>query len=319
MSQSSLVVGLTNKSDIMRLMVKVFSAETCLGSSNPGTQKGPKVLLEHSLLAGLDHNKYKHEILPPIKDKPGLVNSKNEWPHNYAALVDLNKRLYQQIITNCSLDDIALTLGGDHSISAATLFASKLRFEDVVVVYIDAHPDCTSPDNSLSGNMHGMQLATVMGDSLYKDFNYPQYDYKEVFLIGIKDIDPAEREYLYSNHILHIHMDEIIANGIAACLKKITKHINSRPVHVSLDIDSIDTTEAPGTGIINKGGLSYREVSYLARHLGDQKIVAIDLVEVNPDRDKNNKTVNLGSELVVNLLGGEWSPYTQYMNLQSKH
>lgn len=294
-------------------MLKIFPAETSLGSSNPGTEKAPSLIVKKSLASGLKHNGIGFALQEPIRSKSG---NKKEWPHNHSSLVEFNHRLYQEIINKCGLNDIALTLGGDHSVGAGSLFATKLRFEDAVVVYIDAHPDCTGPKTSLSGNMHGMQLATVMGDSLYGDFNYPSYDYKEVFLLGIKDIDPAERDYLHTNHILHVHMDEIIETGIAAALTKISKHIGNKPLHVSLDIDSIDVTEAPGTGIINKGGLSYREISYVARHLANHNIVAIDLVEVNPLRDHDDKTIKLGSELIINLLGGEWSPYTQYMLLR---
>lgn len=293
-----------------KAMLKIFPAATCLGSSNPGTEKAPALIVKKSLSAGLRHNGIGFVVQEPTKAKSG---DKKEWPHNHSALVDFNRRLYKEIVSTCDLQDIALTLGGDHSVSAGSMFATKLRFDDAVVAYIDAHPDCTSPKTSLSGNIHGMQLATVMGDSLYNDFNYPSYDYKEVFLIGIKDVDPAEREYMHSNHILHVHMDEIIETGIAAALGKISKHVGNKPLHVSLDIDSIDVTEAPGTGIINKGGLSYREISYVARRLAQHNVVAIDLVEVNPERDQDDKTIKLGSELIVNLLGGEWSPYTQYM------
>ena len=112
-------------------------------------------------------------------------------------------------------------------------------------------------------------------------------------------------------------MDEVIEKGIAQCLNRIAKQVAGRPVHVSLDIDSIDTSEAPGTGIINKGGFSYREISYLCRHLSKQDIVAIDIVEVNPKKDIDSKTVHLASELCVNLLGGEWSPYSRY--IAAKH
>ena len=112
-------------------------------------------------------------------------------------------------------------------------------------------------------------------------------------------------------------MDEVTEHGIAECLKQLRTKIAGRPTHVSLDIDSIDMSEAPGTGIINKGGFSFREISYLCRYLSDEQIVGIDVVEVNPGRDIDDRTVHLASELAVNLLGGEWSAYNQY--LSAKH
>ncbi|MSR68458.1 hypothetical protein EXS66_01570 [Candidatus Saccharibacteria bacterium] len=297
-------------------MVKIYSARTCLGSFNKGTELAPKEILGRSLMSGLAKNAIQSQLGATEEllraDKGDAVNA-----HYRSALVEFNKSLYKKIIKSTSSTDIALTLGGDHAISIATMFATKKRHSDCVVVYIDAHPDCNEPQSSPTGNIHGMPLATVLGDSLYSDFKLPKYRYDEVFMMGIKDADKFERRYIKKNNILCVLMDEIIEKGIAAALKKIKQQISGRPVHVSLDIDSIDVSEAPGTGIINKGGLSYREVSYLCRNLAQEKIVAIDLVEVNPTRDIADKTINLSAELIINLLGGQWSVYDRY--LDAKH
>ncbi len=296
-------------------MVKIYSARTCLGSFNQGTELAPKEILGRSLMSGLAKNAIQFQLGASEEllraDKGHAVNA-----HYRLALVEFNKSLYKKIIKLTGSTDIALTLGGDHAISIATMFATKKRHSDCVVVYIDAHPDCNNPQSSPTGNIHGMPLATVLGDSLYSDFKLPKYRYDEVFTIGIKDADQFERHYIKKNNILCVSMDEIIKKGIAPALKKIKQQISGRPVHVSLDIDSIDVSEAPGTGIINKGGLSYREVSYLCRNL-QEKIVAIDLVEVNPTRDIADKTMHLSAELAINLLGGQWSVYDRY--LDAKH
>lgn len=297
-------------------MIKIFSAATSLGSFNNGTELAPKEIINTSLKAALHENSLQFELAKPLELLEAELG-RNSKLRYYRALIDYNQKLYADIIDGSNAEDVVVCLGGDHSVSIATMFASKLRHSDTVIVYIDAHPDCNGPDDTPTGNIHGMPLATVLGDSLYADFELPKYGYDEAYLIGIKDADISEQEYLMNNKILNISIDQIIERGIAESFEHIKKQIANRPVHVSLDIDSIDMSEAPGTGIINKGGLSFREISYLCRHLAKENIIGIDVVEVNPERDEKSKTVHLAAELATNLLGGEWSAYKRY--LSSKH
>lgn len=293
-------------------MIKIYSAATSLGSFNQGTELAPRAIVHQNLVPALKKNRLKYDIQESIELFSAGLGSNSKLRY-HQALVDYNRRFYRQIIESTTADDLALTVGGDHSVAIATMFASKLRHSDAVVVYIDAHPDCSSPDTTLTGNIHGMSLATVLGDAIYRDFEYPSFGYNEVFLIGIKDADKDEADYLNDNSIFYIAMDNIIERGIAECLKEVKSRLAGRPVHVSLDIDSIDSLSAPGTGIINKGGLSFREISYLCRHLSTENIIAIDIVEVNPSRDIDSKTQHLATELAVNLLKGEWSEYMRYL------
>ncbi len=298
-------------------MLKVIPACTSLGSANAGTEKAPAALLETSLKAGLERNHIAYELLPAIEDNMSLADKTPQRLHNYAAVVDFNKRLHTEIIQRVGANDIALTLGGDHSVGIGSIFATKAHHAEACLVYIDAHPDCVGPGETLSGNLHGMQVSTVLGDGIYVDFNLPKYQYSEVFMIGVKDIDQPEYEYMDAHKIHYYTMDDIIRRGVADVLDEVTHHIDSRPIHVSYDSDSLDVSEAPATGITNRGGLTYREASYLCRQLACQNVVAVDMVEVNPTHDVDNKTVLLASELIVALLGGEWSQYSQYMQAQT--
>lgn len=292
-------------------MLKIFQAPLALGSFSSGVDQGPEVLLKEALLHALHHNGIDAEVFEPIevngepKDKGNL--------RNYDAVIDFNKRLLEQIVGSTDGADIAMTLGGDHSVGMGSMLATKRRHMDACLVYIDAHPDCSNPKETLTGNLHGMPLSTVLGDALYSEFGGAHYAYSEVIIVGAKDMDQHEVRYLDAKGIRYITMDEIIEQGIAHAFVSAKELLNGRALHVALDIDSIDVSEAPGTGIINQGGLSFREVSYLCRKLSELNVVAIDLVEVNPTRDVGLKTVQLGAELAINLLGGEWSRYTRYM------
>lgn len=298
-------------------MLKIAQAATSQGSFNSGSEDAPAAILETTLRLGLQKNNINFEEFLPVLD----VQSSNiisEKIRNHTGLVDFNKRLYEQIMSSAKNEDIILTLGGDHAVSIGSLFASKTRNPKTCIVYIDAHPDCNNPLDTPTGNIHGMPLSTVLGDALYLDFELPKYSYDEVFLVGIKDIDAAEMKYLTSHNISYYTIDMIIERGIAEVLQEVSQKLANRPVHISLDIDSIDSIEAPGTGIINRGGLTYREVSYLCRKLSAENVLALDCVEVNPKKDIDNRTVLLAGDLIVSLLGGEWSPYSQYLQSDTK-
>ncbi len=294
-------------------MLKLIQAGTSLGTlSNHGTELAPMAILNGGLTDALAGNKIDFEILEPIADHEPTHELKQNL-YNLDALVEFNQALYHQLVSEVSPRGRAVVLGGDHSIGIGSLFASKALWPEACVVYIDAHPDCSSPADSLSGYIHGMPLSTAMGDALYGRFEHRKYAYEDVFIIGVKDIDEAEYRYLTRHKIRYITMDEITERGIAAVTGEVVDKIGHRPVHVSLDIDSIDGQFAPGTGIVNHGGLNYREISYLTRRLAGLQVRAIDLVEVNPSRDIDGKTVDLGVELIMSLLGGNWSSYDKYM------
>ncbi|MDO8493284.1 MAG: arginase [bacterium] len=299
-------------------MLKIIKAETSLGSDNKGSELAPELLLKSGLLNALDANKINYEILelPKIPQPEDSTLRRLNLPavKNHTFLTALNKSIYDLAVTSKNKNNKTLLLGGDHSASIGSMFATKKSAPKAVLLYIDAHPDCNSPTSSPSGNMHGMSLSTALGDALYEDYKYPKYKYSEIILLGAKDIDSSEQRYIKDKKIKMYTITDVITDGVGSVMKEILKFIADRPLHVSLDIDSVDVSEAPGTGIINKGGLTYREIRYITELLSTKDIRSIDLMEINPKNDENNKTLNLGTELVINLLGGKWSPYEKYLN-----
>ncbi len=295
-------------------MLKIIKAETSLGSNNKGTELAPISLLKNGLLDALKYNKTDYKILrlEPKEKIIGFV--KNPRVKNHKLLTEFNHSIYNTSIKNREPEDKILLLGGDHSVSIGSMFATKKSEPKAVLVYIDAHADSNTPESSLSANMHGMSLSTILGDSLYQDYNLNKYKYSEVIILGAKDIDPPEWKYLRDKKIKVYAMNNIITEGIGSIMNKIISLIKDKPLHISLDIDSIDVSEAPGTGIVNKGGLTYREIKYITETLSTADIKSIDLIEINPKNDVGRKTIDLGIELVINLLGGKWSPYEKYLN-----
>lgn len=298
-------------------MLKIIKAETSLGSDNKGTEQAPEVLLRSGLVDALKHHKINHEILKSPKITRLSETKDKSHVKNHAALTLLNRSIYEMALTSPASKDKILLLGGDHSMSIGSMFATKKSHPNAVLIYIDAHPDCNNPDSSPSGNMHGMSLSTVLGDSLYDDYKFKKYKYNEVVIIGAKDIDPYERHYLKEKKIKVHTIEDIVSDGIGKIMKSVLKFAEGKPVHISLDIDCVDVSEAPGTGIINKGGLTYREIKYVTERLSTLDTKSIDLMEINPKKDKEDKTIALGIELILNLLGGKWSPYEKYLENHS--
>lgn len=294
-------------------MLKIIKAQTCLGSDNKGAELAPDAILKMGLLDALKHNNIDSKILSLSKTKSVATIKTNPLVKNHNHLTTLNNSIYELAVSNKNSEDKILLLGGDHSASIGSMFATKTSDKDAVLLYIDAHPDCNTPHSSPSGNMHGMSLSTVLGDALYTDYNLPKYNYNEVVILGAKDIDPYEQDYIKNKKIKMLTVGDIITRGIGEVMKDIRKFIKNKPLHISLDIDCMDVNEAPGTGIINKGGLNYREIRYITESLKTANTKSIDLMEINPKRDVENKTINLGIELVISLLGGRWSLYEKYL------
>ncbi|NTU69384.1 hypothetical protein HGB13_00950, partial [bacterium] len=109
----------------------------------------------------------------------------------------------------------------------------------------------------------------------------------------------------------------ILLKGFGPALGDLFKKLAGKPIHVSLDLDSIDILDAPGVGIPSRGGFDFREIKFIAEEISKLNVIAMDIVELNPSLDDNNRTARLAVELAVNCLGGKYSLYSEYLKTQS--
>lgn len=294
--------------------VRIIQAGTSEGSFSDGTEQGPAAMLAAGLERLLQQSGLKTELVDIPTVEPH-TQSAHDGVRQARSLVPWLQAVLAATLRSSS--GRALTLGGDHSVAIPSLMATKRRYHEAVCVYIDAHPDSNDIASSPTGNLHGMPLRVVTGEVLADQFQAPYFQPDELCFIGIKDIDDAEAEWIARHGVRAYTMDTVIERGIASILQDVQAWIAHRPLHVSFDIDVIDSQYAPGTGIRNAGGLTYREADYLARRLGALQPVAVDVVELNPARDLSGQTTRLAVELAVALLGGKWSEYDRY--LESEH
>jgi arginase len=237
-----------------------------------------------------------------------------------------NARYLKQIAETCAhtaeavvktLEDgmIPLVLGGDHSLAAGSVSGvaefHRRKKEKIGVLWIDAHTDINTPSSSPSGNVHGMPLAALLGlgpEPLGNLFGYsPKIAPENTVLIGVRDIDAAERENIRRAGVTEVYtMRDIDERGMRAVMEEALRAAGrgTAGYHVSLDMDWIDPEDAPGVGTPVRGGATYREAHLAMEIVADHgRMLSLEIVEVNPVIDEHNRTADLAVELACSAFG----------------
>ncbi len=237
---------------------------------------------------------------PKLKYLPEIVRVSTILAHKVEAIMEAG--------------EVPLVLGGDHSIAMGTIsgvscYARKhgLRFG---VIWIDAHADMNIQETTPSGNIHGMPLAAVMGEgapeltSIGGDFR--KVDPANVALIGVRNIDRAEKEIVRRTGIAHYTMSDIDKYGAHRIIGRVLRDMRDKVdlLHVSFDIDSVDPSVAAGVGTPAPGGLSYRETHLIMETIADCKCMSsLEVTEVNPIFDIKNQSAEFATEVVASAMG----------------
>jgi arginase len=167
-----------------------------------------------------------------------------------------------------------------------------------------------TPETTPSGNVHGMPMACCIGSGpreLTHILGYaPKVDAKNVVLIGIRDVDEEERELVRRSGVTVFTMRQIDEQGLRHVMERALSIVNDGTAgfHLSLDMDAIDPVEAPGVGTPVQGGMTYREAHLAMEMICDcDRLLSMELVEVNPVLDTANRTAELGVQLVASAMG----------------
>jgi arginase len=224
------------------------------------------------------------------------------------------EKLYKTSLAALEKGGFPLVLGGDHSLAAGSVAATsdyaRREGKPIGLIWIDAHADMNTPASSMSGNVHGMPLAALLGPEpaeLARIGGFsPKVRPEHTVLIGIRNLDAREKEIVRASGVHVFTMKDIDRSGIAQVVEQaigLAGH-GTGGIHVSFDMDVCDPAIAPGVGTPVKGGLDYREAHMVMEMLADSGLVrALDLVEVNPILDDRNITAVLGAELASSALG----------------
>jgi arginase len=220
--------------------------------------------------------------------------------------------LSDQVAEACADGAVPLVLGGDHSVAIGSVTGAS-RDASTGLIWFDAHGDFNTPETTPSGNVHGMPLAALLGLGSFADREWttaPGLREENVVLVGLRSLDPPEREAIRESEVTAYTISDIDTRGIAPVVEEAldiaTDGVDG--LHVSLDVDWLDPREAPGVGTPEPGGVSYREAHSAMELVAERDARAdllrsIEVVEVNPILDEHNRTAELACELVASLLG----------------
>jgi len=297
------------------MIVHVLGVPMDLGSGRRGVDMGPTAIR----IAGLEDRL--RELGHQVVDEGDLVIKNME----ALKVGDVHARYLAEIARAAKLaagkierimtkGHFPLVLGGDHSISVGTVSGiaafCRARRKKLGLLWIDAHGDINTPETSPSGNIHGMPVASLLGegpDTLTAiRGTAPKVNARNVALVGIRSLDEGEKVRL-KRHGVQVHtMSDIDRSGIHRIMKKALARVTDGTdcVHVSFDLDAVDPTVAPGVGTPVKGGLDYREAHLIMELLHDSGVMtSLELVEVNPILDDRNASGLFAVELVQSAFG----------------
>ncbi|NOV00949.1 arginase [Paenibacillus planticolens] len=295
--------------------IAAISVPFDLGAGRRGASKGPKAIMQAGLLRGLQQMDIAAEHVAEIRlpgDKAApLAPEVDKTNLKYLAeVIEINTRLAEQVSKAAEQGHFPLVIGGDHSIAIGTLAGLSGHYNNLGVIWIDAHSDLNTADTSPSGNIHGMSLAISLGmghpllTGIKRDL--AKVKPENIVLIGSRSLDEGEKKLIRALGIRCYTMHDIDIKGMAAVMQDAIAYISGKTdgVHLSFDVDSLDPLEAPGTGTAVKGGLQFREAHLAVEMLHEAGIVtSAEFVEVNPLLDDNNKTSQLAVGLISSLLG----------------
>jgi len=283
-----------------------------LGGNRRGVDMGPSAIRLTDLVERLDVLGVGVEDLGNVLvHTRALVEAGNGEAHYLDEILRACDAASEMVLDALDRGLLPLTLGGDHSVAIGSMRALASRMGPGGAVWIDAHADMNTPNTTLSGNVHGMSLAVALGraqsDPRLASQRWPAVavDPAHTALIATRDLDLAERAALSVEGAPRVFtMSEIDRRGIGSVAEEALEIASGAAfLHVSLDLDALDPTDAPGVGTPVRGGLNYREAHTLMEILSSGEISALDVVEVNPVLDVRNTTAELAAELICSLFG----------------
>lgn len=292
--------------------ISIIGVPMDLGQSRRGVDMGPSAIRYAGVVERLEKLKYvihdigDIEIGRPSKDEESAGGNLKY----LKAVSEASDKLALAVNRVIESNSFPLIFGGDHSIAIGTLAGISKYYKNLGVIWYDAHGDLNTAETSPSGNIHGMPLAVSLGIGHPVLINIAGYSPKvrpeNIVIIGARSLDEGERRLIREKGIKVYTMHEIDRLGMTKVMEEAVSYLKSKTdgVHLSLDLDGLDPSDAPGVGTPVLGGISYRE-SHLAMEILEESniITSAEFVEVNPILDERNKTATVAVALMGSLFG----------------
>jgi arginase len=307
--------SLTNLEPGAGRRVSIIGVPLSFGAGTAGVDLGPAAMRVARLNQRLASLGYEVRDLGDMRlERPTYIAAPQDKAKYLREISIACEELATEVQTVMRAGEFPIILGGDHSIAAGSIAGAAAilheRQQPMGLIWFDAHADMNTPETSLSGHVHGMPLAALLGygapEMTHVAGFAPKLDPRYCAHIGARDLDPAERELIRQLGIRFFTMREIDERGMSVCVDEAIAIAKGAAggYYVTLDVDALDPVVAPGSGTVVRGGLTYRE-----SHLALEKIaeaggmIAFEVVEINTALDINNRTAELGVELILSAMG----------------
>jgi arginase len=211
-----------------------------------------------------------------------LKNKNNNFYYVKCGSTNMYSNLLNLYNMNDKINEPKINIGGDHSMSIATVANSLNKNKDLKVIWFDAHADINTRQSSLTNNYHGMGLSFLTGLDKDKKFNYIDklLPFKNLLYIGVRDVDKFEQNII-NEHNLNIITVNNIRNDLDKSIKQINNFIGNNKIHISFDVDVMDPSVVYSTGTPVDNGLLLDETIEIFNKLNDKNLVNMDLTELN--------------------------------------
>lgn len=262
---------------------------TALGLPRPVTKHAPAALRRLGLIQSLQRQGFDVADLGDIA--VGEANAQDPVDLRVRKVMVAAERQARAFVAAADHDSLPITLGGDHSTSLGTALALHRLGHRFDIVWIDAHADFNTVESSPSGNPHGMVLAILAG---LTDYLPTTVEPSRLHIWGGRDIDPGEQRLLAQH-------------GVQVCDAPATRahwqqllDTLAPQVFLSFDCDSCEPDVAPGTMTPVQGGFTRDEALRMVTEIGERReLLALDIVELHPDRDHDDRTAHLAHDVVL--------------------
>lgn len=283
----------------------IVGAGSDLGVHIDGAHLGPVQLLND--LKGF----YNGETLEFMQDE-NIIKSRNlsDRRKNEYEIEEFNTKLYKALLEKPKDEYFPIVLGGDHTVAIPSALSSVKKYEEIGIIWIDAHTDYNTFETTITGNIHGLPLAAITG---YKCNELRYYHDGAIIqpsrcvIVGARSIDDAEKDNLRYAGVTVFSTEDIKERGVNSIMEEAFRiaGYKTNGVHVSYDLDVIDPNDAPGVSVPELDGISEDDAmsinDVLVKHIND--ITSFDLVEFNPLRDIDRKTEQIAINILAQILG----------------
>jgi arginase len=293
--------------------VSLIGVPTDIGAGTLGARMGPAALR----VAGIAQAIAQFGV--DVKDCGNLDGPMNPWQEavdgfrHLPEVVQWNQLLHDAMYAELKGGRLPIMMGGDHCLGIGSISAVAKHCRDtgkkLRVLWFDAHADFNTATLTPTGNIHGMPVACLCGhgpQSLIEIGGHiPALNAKDIRQIGIRSVDEGEKRLVHDAGIEVFDMRYIDEMGMRHAMELALALVDANThLHVSLDVDFLDPSIAPGVGTTVRGGPTYREAQLCMEMIADTgRLASLDLVELNPALDVRNQTAELAVDLIESLFG----------------